>query len=79
MARMTNKSKLELALSVLNNPLLKCVPDEITGKRYALCLMATENKDERVIDRHISPYMEPNQLCAFICGYKQALMDNCFD
>ena len=79
MAKLTTKQKLEIALQVLNNPELKCVPDEINGKTYALCLMASADKDERVIVRHISPYMKPLMLCAFITGYKQALNDNCFD
>lgn len=79
MAKLTTKQKLEIALQVFNNPELKCVPDEINGKTYALCLMASADKDERVIIRHISPYMKPLMLCAFIAGYKQALNDNCFD
>jgi hypothetical protein len=41
--------------------------------------MASADKDERVIIRHIRPYMKPLMLCAFIAGYKQALIDNCFD
>jgi hypothetical protein len=32
MAKLTTKQKLEIALQVLNNPELKCVPDEINGK-----------------------------------------------
>jgi hypothetical protein len=79
MGKILDKKRLDVALAVLNNPELKCVPDEINGKTYSLCLMASADKDERVIIRHISPYMKPIMLCAFIAGYKQALLDNCFD
>lgn len=79
MAKLTTKQKLEIALQVLDNPDLKCVPDKINGKTYALCLMDSADKDERVIVRNISPYMKPIMLCAFIAGYHQALLDNCFD
>lgn len=79
MGKILDKKRLDVALAVLNNPELKCVPDEINGKTYSLCLMASADKDERVIIRHISPYMKPLMLCAFIYGYKQALLDNCFD
>lgn len=77
--RITTKDKLEKALVDLYNPKLKWVPDQITGKNYALCLMQSEDKDEKVIVRHISPYMKPEMLLAFISGYKQALLDNCFE
>ena len=79
MGKIIDKKRLEIALEVLQNPELKCVADEINGKTYSLCLMASADKDERVIIRHISPYMKPIMLCAFIAGYKQALLDNCFD
>ena len=79
MGKILDKKRLDIALEVLSNPELKCVPDEINGKTYSLCLMASADKDERVIVRHISPYMKPLMLCAFIAGYKQALLDTAFD
>lgn len=77
MGKKIDKKMLDIALEVLDNPELKCIT--INGKTYSLCLMASADKDESVIIRHISPYMKPIMLCAFIAGYKQALMDNCFD
>ena len=77
MGKILDKKRLDIALAVLNNPELKCVT--IDGKTYSLCLMASADKDERVVIRNISPYMKPVMLCAFIAGYKQALLDNCFD
>lgn len=79
MAKNTTKIRLEWTLKSLNNPKLKCVKDEINGKTYSLCLMQSDDINEKRIVRHISEYMPPKELIAFISGYHQALVDNCFD
>ena len=79
MATNTTKIRLEWALKSLNNPKFKCVKDEINGKTYSLCLMQSDNINENRIVRHISEYMPPKELIAFISGYHQALVDNCFE
>lgn len=79
MKRVSYKAILNSELSHLNNPKLKCVKDEIDGKTYSLCLMQSDSLNEKRIIRHISEYMSPKELIAFIKGYRQALTDNCFD
>lgn len=79
MAKNTTKIRLEWTLKSLNNPKLKCIKDEINGKTYSLCLMQSDAINEKRIVRHISEYMSPKELMAFINGYHQALVDNCFD
>lgn len=71
--------RMDWTIKSLNNPRLKCVKDEINGKTYSLCLMESDDINERRIVRHISEYMSPKELIAFIKGYRQALTDNCFD
>ena len=71
--------RLDWTLMSLNNPRLKYVKDEITGKKYALCLMETDKPDERRIIRHISDYMEPKMLLAYMEGYSQALKEKSFE
>ena len=79
MAKNTTKIRLEWTLKRLNNPNLKCIKDEINGKTYSLCLMQSDALNEKRIIRHISEYMTPKELIAFMTGYHQALLDNCFD
>ena len=79
MAKNTTKIRLEWTLKSLKHPKLKCVKDEINGKTYSLCLMQSDNINETRIVRHISEYMSPKELIAFINGYHQALIDNCLD
>ena len=73
------KILMSASLTRLNNPELKCVPDQITGKTYALCLMASDKPDENRIARIISSFYSPKELTAFMEGYYQAMCDNCFD
>lgn len=73
------KILMSASLARLNNPELRCVPDQITGKTFALCLMASNNPDENRIARIISPFYPPKELTAFMDGYFQAMCDNCFD
>lgn len=73
------KFLMSASLELLKNPELKCMPDQITGKTYALCLMETDSPDEKRIARIISPFFPPKELTAFIMGYYQAMCDNCFD
>lgn len=73
------KTTMLASLARLNNPELRCVPDQITGKNYALCLMESDNPNENRIARIISPFYPPKELTAFIDGYYQAICDNCFD
>ena len=80
MAKKPNcKIIMQATLNRLKNPRLKCVPDQITGKTYALCLMYSDNPNENRISRHISSYYTPKEMTAFIEGYYQALCDNCFE
>lgn len=79
MAVNTTKIRLEWTLKRLNNPNLKCIKDEINGKTYSLCLMQSDALNEKRIIRHISKYMSPKELIAFMEGYHQAILDNCFD
>lgn len=62
------KKKLVQAQETLNrlisNPRLKIVPDQITGKTFALCIMENDNE----IQRHISEYYNIDLLIAFIEG-----------
>jgi len=66
------KKKLNEAQELLNSmiidPRVKIVPDQITGKKYALCLMETDAEDEKRIQRHISNYYSIEVLIAFIRG-----------
>lgn len=73
------KTIMLASLARLNNLALRCVPDQITGKNYALCLMESDNPNENRIARIISPFYPPKELTAFIDGYYQAICDNCFD
>ena len=73
------KILMSASLARLNNPELKCVPDQITGKTFALCLMESDKPDENRIARIISPFYPPKELTAYIDGYYQAMCDNCFD
>lgn len=73
------KTIMLASLARLNNPALRCVPDQITGKNYALCLMESDNPNENRIARIISPFYPPKELTAFMDGYYQAICDNCFD
>ena len=79
MAKPNLKIQMQASLKILKNPQLKCVPDQITGKTYALCLMYSDDPAENRIARHISSYYHPKELIAFIEGYYQALCDNCFE
>lgn len=69
---MTKKSKLVQAQEALNrlitHPRMKIVPDQVTGKTYALCIMETDNEQETRIQRHVSDYYSPELLTAFIHG-----------
>ena len=66
------KKKLQEAQTLLNSmiidPRVKIVPDQITGRKYALCLMETDAEDENRIQRHISNYYSIEVLIAFIRG-----------
>lgn len=66
------KKKLEEAQELLNSmiidPRVKIVPDQITGRKYALCLMKTYAEDENTIQRYISDYYSIENLIAFIRG-----------
>ena len=73
------KILMSASLVRLNNPELKCVPDQINGKTFALCLMESDKPDENRIARIISPFYPPKELTAYIDGYYQAMCDNCFD
>jgi hypothetical protein len=73
------KIVMQATLNRFENPRLKCVPDQITGKTYALCLMCTDEPNERRISRHISSYYPPKELTAFMEGYQQSMYDNCFE
>ena len=77
MAKNITNIRLEWTLKSFNNPKLKYVKDEINGKKYALCLMETDEPNENRIVRHISSYMEPKLLLAYMEGYLQAMSDNC--
>ena len=70
---------MQATLNRFKNPRLKCVPDQITGKTYALCLMYTDEPNENRISRYISSYYSPKELTAFMEGYYQALCNNCFE
>jgi hypothetical protein len=67
------KLALERSVGMLKNPRFRCVPDQITGKTYALCLMETEDKNDNRIQRHISYYMKPDKLQAFMEGYYECM------
>jgi len=62
------KKKLVQAQETLNrlitHPRMKIVPDQITGKTFALCIMENDNE----IQRHISEYYSIDLLIAFIEG-----------
>lgn len=73
------KILMSASLARLNNSELRCVPDQITGKTFALCLMVSNNPDENRIARIISPFYPPKELTAFMDGYFQAMCDNCFE
>lgn len=66
------KKKLKEAQELLNSMIIdsrmKIVPDQITGRKYALCLMETDAEDENRIQRHISDYYSIELLIAFIKG-----------
>lgn len=66
------KKKLIQAQEVLNrlntHPRMKIVPDQITGKTFALCIMESDNENETSIYRHISEYYKIDLLIAFIEG-----------
>lgn len=66
------KNELNRTVAMLQNPRMRCVPDQITGKKYSLCLMETADEHENRIQRHISYYMPPKELIAFIYGYYEA-------
>ena len=69
---MAKKIKLAQAQETLNrlitHPRIKIVPDQVTGKAYALCIMETDDEHETRIQRHISDYYSPELLTAFIEG-----------
>lgn len=69
---MSKKIKLAQAQETLNrlitHPRIKIVPDQVTGKAYALCIMETDDEHETRIQRHISDYYSPELLTAFIEG-----------
>ena len=69
---MKMKNELNRTVAMLKNSRMRCVPDQITGKNYALCLMETPDEHETRIQRHISYYMSPKELIAFIYGYYEA-------
>ena len=49
MAHMKTLDKLNFEVTMLKNPRIRCVPDQITGKKFALCLMETDDaKDNRI-------------------------------
>ena len=62
------KEAQELLNSMIIDPRVKIVPDQITGRKYALCLMETDAEDENRIQRHISDYYSIEVLLAFIKG-----------
>lgn len=62
------KEAQELLNSMIIDPRMKIVPDQITGRKYALCLMETDTEDENRIQRHISDYYSIELLIAFIKG-----------
>lgn len=70
------KILMAATLNNFHNPLLKCMPDQITGKKYSLCLMETDSPSENRISKHISSYYSPKELIAFMEGYYQALYNN---
>lgn len=69
---MARQNKLTQAQETLNrliiHPRMKIVPDQVTGKTYALCIMETDNEQETRIQRHVSDYYSPELLTAFIHG-----------
>lgn len=73
----TYKSRMFAIAKQLNNPKIKCVSDEINGKTFSLCLMASDNLNEKRIVRHLSPYYPPKELIAFIEGYLRCQSDYC--
>lgn len=48
---------------------LKLVPDQITGKKYAICIMETSDPLETRIFRHVSEYYTPEELEIFLKGW----------
>lgn len=76
MAHMKTVDKLNLEATMLKNPRIRCVPDQINGKTFALCLMETDDKNDRRIQRHISFYMKPKELTAFIWGYYECMTNH---
>ena len=62
------KEAQELLNSMIIDPRMKIVPDQITGRKYALCLMETDAEDKNRIQRHISDYYSIELLIAFIKG-----------
>lgn len=66
------QNKLDRTVDMLQNPRIKVIPDQITGQKYALCLMETDSEKETRIQRHISSYMTAKELIAFIYGYYEA-------
>lgn len=73
------QNDLDKTIDMLKNPRLKCVPDQITGKRFALCLMETTDEKETRIQRHISSYLPPKELIAFIWGYYECMTNRVLD
>lgn len=72
----TAKILMSASLERLKNPRLKCIPDQITGKKYALCLMETDKPNEIRIASILSPFYPPKELTAFMDGYFKALATN---
>lgn len=72
----TSKILMSASLRRLNNPRLRCMPDQITGKKYALCLMETDNPNELRVASILSPFYSPKELTAFMNGYFQATVNN---
>ena len=72
-------NKLNFEATMLKNPRIRCIPDQISGKTYALCLMETDDVKDNRIQRHISFYMKPKELTAFIWGYYECLTHKVLD
>ena len=79
MAHMKTLDKLNFEVTILKNPRIRCVPDQITGKKFALCLMETDDAKDNRIQKHISHYMTPKELTAFIWGYYTCMVNKVLD
>lgn len=66
---MTQKESYRQAEAFATAQGWEIIPDQITGRKYAFCVMNNEN----CIQRHISGYLKPADLLLFIDGYNAGM------